>query len=95
MIREKSWIGSAAGKQGPGFRARNRVFTRVHDALCALNPGYLLALNLDPIYVGAHHLVRFLVVSLAIAVAARRFGGRASKPVSRRWQRPGRGAFED
>jgi membrane AbrB-like protein len=31
-----------------------------------------LALHLDPVYVGAHHLVRFLVVTLAIAVAARR-----------------------
>jgi uncharacterized membrane protein AbrB (regulator of aidB expression) len=29
-----------------------------------------LALNLDPIYVGAHHLLRFLVVSLAIAFSA-------------------------
>jgi uncharacterized protein len=32
-----------------------------------------LALHLDPVYVGAHHLARFLVVTLAIAVAARRF----------------------
>jgi membrane AbrB-like protein len=31
-----------------------------------------LALHLDPVYVGAHHLVRFLVVTLAVAVAARR-----------------------
>jgi len=31
-----------------------------------------LALHLDPVYVGAHHLVRFLVVTFAIAVAARR-----------------------
>ena len=31
-----------------------------------------LALHLDPVYVGAHHLARFLVVTLAIAVAARR-----------------------
>jgi len=31
-----------------------------------------LALHLDPVYVGAHHLLRFLVVTLAIAVAARR-----------------------
>jgi len=33
-----------------------------------------LALHLDPVYVGAHHLARFLVVTLAIAVAARRIG---------------------
>jgi len=31
-----------------------------------------LALHLDPVYVGAHHLVRFLVVTFAVAVAARR-----------------------
>jgi len=75
---------------------------RIADVIAAFAPGaqdtmmvLALALNLDPIYVGAHHLVRFLVVSLAIAVAARRVGGRASKPVGRRWQRPGRGAFED
>ena len=31
-----------------------------------------LALHLDPVYVGAHHLARFLVVTVAVAVAARR-----------------------
>jgi hypothetical protein len=32
-----------------------------------------LALHLDPVYVGAHHLAtRFLVVTFAIAVPARR-----------------------
>jgi membrane AbrB-like protein len=31
-----------------------------------------LALHLDPVYVGAHHLARFLVVTIAIAMAARR-----------------------
>src|SRR5262249_59801911 len=31
-----------------------------------------LALHLDPVYVGAHHLARFFVVTFAIAVAARR-----------------------
>jgi uncharacterized protein len=30
-----------------------------------------LTLHLDPVYVGAHHLARFLVVTLAVAVAAR------------------------
>jgi hypothetical protein len=45
--------------------------------------------------VGAHHLVRFLVVSLAIAVAARRVGGRARKRPRERWRRPPRGAFDD
>jgi len=31
-----------------------------------------LALHLDPVYVGAHHLVRFLVVTFAVAFGARR-----------------------
>ncbi len=31
-----------------------------------------LALHLDPIYVGAHHLARFLLVTFTVAVAARR-----------------------
>jgi len=35
-----------------------------------------LALHLDPVYVGAHHLARFLVVSLSLAVAARRIARR-------------------
>jgi uncharacterized protein len=75
---------------------------RIADVIVAFAPGaqdtmmvLALTLGLDPIYVGAHHLVRFLVVSLAIAVAARRFGGRKRAPVRRRWQRPARGAFDD
>jgi hypothetical protein len=36
-----------------------------------------LALHLDPVYVGAHHLARFLVVTVSIAVAARRVARRA------------------
>jgi uncharacterized protein len=31
-----------------------------------------LALHLDPVYVGAHHLARFLVVTFSLAVGARR-----------------------
>src|SRR5580704_3850947 len=52
---------------------------RLADVAVAFAPGaqdtmmvLALALHLDPVYVGAHHLVRFLVVSLAVAVAARR-----------------------
>jgi len=37
-----------------------------------------LALHLDPVYVGAHHLARFLVVTFALAAGARRF--RPQKP---------------
>ncbi len=39
-----------------------------------------LALHLDPVYVGAHHVARFLVVTVSVAVAARRIARR--KPVA-------------
>jgi len=75
---------------------------RIADVMVAFAPGaqdtmmvLALALNLDPIYVGAHHLVRFLVVSLAVAVAARRLTRRALTPARKRWRRPGHGAFDD
>ncbi len=45
-----------------------------------------LALHLDPVYVGAHHLARFLVVTIAIAVSARRVARRAS--ASPNWKQP-------
>jgi membrane AbrB-like protein len=35
-----------------------------------------LALHLDPVYVGAHHVARFLVVTVSVAVAARRIARR-------------------
>jgi hypothetical protein len=31
-----------------------------------------LALHLDPVFVGAHHVARFLVVTITVAIAARR-----------------------
>ena len=42
-----------------------------------------LALHLDPVYVGAHHLARFLVVTLAIALAARRIARNGQDAASR------------
>jgi uncharacterized protein len=49
------------------------------DALAAFAPGGLeamtmmaFALGLDPLYVGAHHIARFVVISLALPWAARR-----------------------
>ena len=54
---------------------------RFADVAVAFAPGaqdtmmlLALALHLDPIYVGAHHLARFLVVSFTVAFAARRMG---------------------
>jgi membrane AbrB-like protein len=56
---------------------------RLADVAVAFAPGaqdtmmlLALALHLDPIYVGAHHLARFLVVSVTVAFAARRMGAR-------------------
>ena len=42
-----------------------------------------LALHLDPVYVGAHHLARFLVVTISVGVAARR--GRAPRKDAPEW----------
>jgi membrane AbrB-like protein len=36
-----------------------------------------LALHLDPVYVGAHHLARFLVVTITVGIAARRLAERS------------------
>ena len=44
-----------------------------------------LALHLDPVYVGAHHLARFLVVTFSVAVGARRLAQQKSAP--RDWTR--------
>jgi membrane AbrB-like protein len=73
---------------------------RVADVVIAFAPGaqdtmmvLALAMHLDPIYVGAHHLTRFLVVSFTVAVAARRLARRT--PTQPRWKRPGQGTFDD
>jgi hypothetical protein len=42
-----------------------------------------LALHLDPVYVGAHHLARFLVVTFSIAIGARHFGPQKPAPCDR------------
>ena len=70
---------------------------RIADVVIAFAPGaqdtmmvLALALKLDPIYVGAHHLLRFLTVSLAVAMAARRVGRRTATAAPR----SRRGAFE-
>jgi hypothetical protein len=75
---------------------------RLADVTVAFAPGaqdtmmvLALALHLDPIYVGAHHLARFLVVSFTVALAARRMArGRAEEP-REPWRRPGQGTFDD
>jgi hypothetical protein len=52
-------------------------------------------MHLDPVYVGAHHLARFLAVSFSVAVAARQLVRRAPAKSRERWTRPGQGAFDD
>jgi hypothetical protein len=60
-----------------------------------------LALRLDPVYVGAHHLARFLVVTFTVALSARRVAGRKVAgrklplPEPTRWKRPGQGTLDD
>lgn len=75
---------------------------RIADVIVAFAPGaqdtmmvLALALHLDPVYVGAHHVVRFLAVSFSVAVLARQLVRRAPKQLRGRWRRPGQGAFDD
>ncbi len=56
---------------------------RIPDVVVSYAPGALdammilaLALHLDPVFVGAHHVARFLLVSLALPVFVRMFGGK-------------------
>jgi membrane AbrB-like protein len=53
---------------------------RVADVVVAFAPGaqdtmmvLALALHLDPVFVGAHHVTRFLVVTFSVALTARRW----------------------
>jgi uncharacterized protein len=75
---------------------------RIADVTVAFAPGaqdtmmvLALAMHLDPVYVGAHHLARFLVVSLSVALVARRTARREPTPPGKRWKRPGQGTFDD
>ena len=76
---------------------------RTADVLIAFAPGaqdtmmvLALALHLDPVYVGAHHLARFLIVTIAVALSARRLArGQGMASGAPRRKRPGSGAFED
>jgi membrane AbrB-like protein len=75
---------------------------RTADVIVAFAPGaqdtmtvLALALHLDPIYVGAHHLARFLLVSLSLPVLARHLARPdVAKRVKRR-RRPTRPTIED
>ena len=65
----------------------------VANVVVAFSPGaqdtmmvLALALHLDPVYVGAHHLARFLVVTFTVAIAARRMAKEKSESSSGRAQ---------
>jgi uncharacterized membrane protein AbrB (regulator of aidB expression) len=67
---------------------------RVAEVMIAFAPGSVdammllaLALNLDPVYVGAHHLTRIFFVSLTMPLMARR-SARALKITSEPNKRP-------
>jgi hypothetical protein len=59
----------------------------IGEVMIAFAPGAVdammllaLALNLDPVYVGAHHLVRIFLVSLAMPLFAHRHARRLKLP---------------
>jgi uncharacterized protein len=76
---------------------------RTADVVIAFAPGaqdtmmvLALALRLDPVYVGAHHLARWLVVTFSVALSARRLANRKIvPPAGGRWKRPGQGTLDD
>ena len=75
---------------------------RIADVIVAFAPGaqdtmmvLALALHLDPVYVGAHPLARFLAVSFSVAVVARRLVRRLPARPRDHWKRPGQGTFDD
>jgi membrane AbrB-like protein len=75
---------------------------RTADVVIAFAPGaqdtmmvLALALHLDPVYVGTHHLARWLVVTFLVAFAAKRAERRRPAHEVERWKRPGQGTFDD
>ena len=70
-----------SGRDGRGVRRRGGQPLSLHRAevMIAFAPGSVdammllaLALNLDPVYVGAHHVTRILLVSVAMPLIVRR-----------------------
>jgi uncharacterized protein len=58
----------------------------VANVVVAFSPGaqdtmmvLALALHLDPVFVGAHHVARFLVVTITVAIAARRLAKKKAR----------------
>jgi uncharacterized membrane protein AbrB (regulator of aidB expression) len=64
--------------------AASLMSVRIADVVVAFAPGaqdtmmvLALALHLDPVYVGAHQLARFMIVSLSIPLIAKRLAPKA------------------
>lgn len=105
------YVGAALGSTAVGLSVASLFVLivthllpfRTADVVIAFAPGaqdtmmvLALALRLDPVYVGAHQLARWLVVTFAVALSTRRLAKGA--PASRepgRWKRPGQGTLDD
>ena len=86
---------------------------RPADVVIAFAPGaqdqmmlLALALTLDPVYVGAHHVSRWLICTFSLAIFAKSFAVGRAKPDEpppeekkmddkKPWTRPGQGTFDD
>jgi membrane AbrB-like protein len=77
---------------------------RPADVIIAFAPGaqdqmmlLALALTLDPVYVGAHHLSRWLICTFSLAIFAKSltFGKGEPPPEQKPWTRPGQGMSDD
>jgi len=75
---------------------------RLADVMIAFAPGSVdammllaLALNIDPVYVGTHHLVRIVFVSLAMPLVARYVGRRMPSTPDERRPAPTSPPFQD
>lgn len=88
------YLGAALGSFAVGMAVTSAfvlvlttlLSVRIADAVVAFSPGaqdtmmvLALALHLDPIFVGAHHLWRFLLVTLSLPWQVRRAGGSSPK----------------
>ena len=75
---------------------------RVADVVVAFSPGaqdtmmvLALALHLDPVYVAAHHVVRFMVVTVTVPLLVRLWCGRRNQAAARAGGRRAAAEFED
>src|SRR5262249_37616759 len=75
---------------------------RIADVIVAFAPGaqdtmmvLALAMHLDPVYVGAHHLARFLAVNFSVAVVPRRLCRCEPTRPREGGRRRGQGTFDE